>query len=160
MHQTLLGASNAALGEAQRLGRIGSWTWNVAEDLTTWSDELHRIFGHEPSLAAPSFAEHSQIYTAESLLRLQVAVGNALAGGRPYELELEFLRAEGSTGWLAAKGEAVLDDGGKVTSLRGTVQDISHQRALVQQLEQQHELLMSRCNPSAMRLSRQTVLAR
>ena len=141
MHQTLLGASNAALGEAQRLGRIGSWTWNVAEDLTTWSDELHRIFGHEPSLAAPSFAEHSQICTAESLLRLQVAVGNALAGGRPYELELEFLRAEGSTGWLAAKGEAVFDDGGKVTSLRGTVQDISHQRALVQQLEQQHELL-------------------
>ena len=33
------------LRDAQRIGHVGSWEWEVAPDITIWSDELYRIFG-------------------------------------------------------------------------------------------------------------------
>jgi diguanylate cyclase (GGDEF)-like protein/PAS domain S-box-containing protein len=137
----LLHQSNERLGEAQRLGRIGSWAWRVAEDVTTWSDELHRIFGREPGGPAPSLAEHSTLYSAESFARLGTAVETALRNGQPYALELEYVHAGGSHGWLDARGEAVQDEMGRVVRLQGTVQDITERRKLTSELAKQHELL-------------------
>ena len=137
----LLRVSSAALGEAQRLGRIGSWVRTVADDVTTWSDELHRIFGNGPSAAVPGYAQQSRMYSAESFARLNAAQQAALATGQPYELELEFVGADGSTGWLEAHGEAERDESGTVTVLRGTVQDVTERRALTEELAKQYELL-------------------
>ncbi len=137
----LVRESNDRLGEAQRLGRIGSWSWQVAEDITTWSDELYRIFGREPGGLAPRFAKQSALYDAESFARLAAAVETAMRTGKPYALELEFLRADGSPGWLDARGEAVIDEMGRVVRLQGTVQDISERRKLIVGLAEQHELL-------------------
>ena len=137
----LLRASNASLSEAQRLGRIGSWVWSVADDLTKWSDELHRIFGLDPSASTPSYSEQARLYTTESFARLSAAVQAALTTGDPYEIELQFSRADGSTGWLEAHGAAERNEAGVVTHLHGTVQDITERRALTEKLDEQHELI-------------------
>ena len=139
-HQ-LLSISNTSLSEAQRLGRIGSWTWNAAADVTTWSDELFRIFGREPGNAAPSFAEHSKMYSANSFSALQNAVGAALSAGKSYSLELEFIRPDGTSGWLEARGEVTKDRQGAIVGLQGTVLDITERRELTARLEEQHEML-------------------
>jgi PAS domain S-box-containing protein len=36
------------LAEAQHLAHIGSWEWDVAANIVTWSDEQFRIFGFQP----------------------------------------------------------------------------------------------------------------
>ncbi|TMK87224.1 MAG: hypothetical protein E6G44_00720, partial [Actinobacteria bacterium] len=36
------------LAEAQQLAHIGSWDWLIDDDRVTWSDEMYRIYGHEP----------------------------------------------------------------------------------------------------------------
>lgn len=41
--------SESRLREAQTVAHIGSWEWDVAEDVVEWSDELCRIFGFLPS---------------------------------------------------------------------------------------------------------------
>ena len=38
----------AQLAEAQRIAKIGSWEWDVVNDVVTWSDELYRIYGVTP----------------------------------------------------------------------------------------------------------------
>jgi PAS domain S-box-containing protein len=120
--------SEAALREAQRLGQIGSWEWEVAPDITTWSAELYKIFGFDPALLPPSYAEHAKLYTPQSLEVLQSAVQRALDTGQPYALELEYFRPGGGTGWIEARGEAVRDDAGTVVKLHGTVQEITERR--------------------------------
>jgi PAS domain-containing protein len=42
--------------EAQRVAHLGSWAWDIDNDVVTWSDELHRLFGTTPSDFSPSFA--------------------------------------------------------------------------------------------------------
>lgn len=125
----LLQASASALREAQRLGQIGSWTWEADSDITTWSDELYLIFGRDPKLMPPPLAEHPALYTPESWRRLEAAIAASLKSVEPYQLELEYRRADGGTGWLEARGEAVRDDLGAVSGLRGTVLEVSKRRA-------------------------------
>src|SRR5262249_20636366 len=39
----------AELREAQRVAGVGSWHWDAATDLVTWSEELYRIAGRDPN---------------------------------------------------------------------------------------------------------------
>jgi PAS domain S-box-containing protein len=121
--------SESALREAQRLGGVGSWEWDVASDTTTWSEQLFRLFGRDPSGRPASYAEHPSLYGAESWARLQAAVSNCLRTGEPYLLELQYVRDDGTSGWLEARGEAVRSASGEITRLRGTVHDVSIRHA-------------------------------
>lgn len=117
--------NEARLREAQRLARVGSWSWDVATDTFSWSEELYRMAGRDSSKPPPSFAEHPQLYSAESWQRLELAVENTLISGQPYEIELQLLRPDGTPRWVIGRGEAGRDQAGKVTQLFGTLQDVT-----------------------------------
>jgi PAS domain S-box-containing protein len=126
--ETSLRQREADLSEAQRLAKVGSWQWDPQTDTVTWSRELYLIAGRDPSLPAVSYKEHSTLYTAESWEKLRRAVEEALQTGKPYELDLEMIRADGTRRWLIGRGEASRDSSGRVVQLRGTVQDITERK--------------------------------
>ncbi len=114
--------------EAQRLAGVGSWHWEPDTDTVVWSEELTRIAGRDPSSPAPTYKEHSQLYTSESWDRLRGVVESALHTGTPYELDLEMILTDGTHRWVRARGEARRDAGGRIIGLRGTVQDIAERK--------------------------------
>ena len=118
----------AELNEAQHLAKIGSWQWDPGADAVIWSEELYELCGRDPSLPAVSYKEHSKLYTAESWERLRQAVEEAISTGKPYELDLEMVRSDGTKLWLIARGEAVRDATGRIVQLHGTVQDITERK--------------------------------
>jgi PAS domain S-box-containing protein len=118
----------AQLAEAQRLAQLGSWTWELGTDAVTWSDELYRIAGRDPTLPPVQFKELGHFYTAESWKRLQKALEEALAAGTPYELELEMIRPDGTTRWVRTRREVQRASDGQVMLLHGTVQDITERK--------------------------------
>ena len=123
-----------ALAEAQRLAGLGSWEWDPATDTVTWSEGLYRLAERDLSLPAVSYADHPNLYTPDSWIRLQSAVDAALKSGRPYELDLEMVLPHGGTRWLLARGEVLHDADGRVVKLRGTVHDITERRNAEQAL--------------------------
>jgi PAS domain S-box-containing protein len=126
--QQALIEEGAQLTEAQQLAQVGSWQWDPNTDAVTWSRELYRITGRDPNLPAATYKEHSQLLTAESWERLQRSVEEALRSGTPYELDLEYVRPDGSTIWARARGEAQHDITGQIVGLRGTTQDITERK--------------------------------
>ena len=120
-----LRASEAELKEAQRVARLGSWSMDVKTGQVAWSDELYRMMGHDPSLPPLPYPEHGRIFTPESWARLSTELDKTVRTGVPYELELETVRADGSNGWMLARGEPVRDASGAITGLRGIAQDIT-----------------------------------
>src|SRR4051794_18562530 len=52
-----LARSRRKLADAQTLARIGSWEWDVVEDLVWWSDELYRIYALEPRSIEPTYQD-------------------------------------------------------------------------------------------------------
>jgi PAS domain S-box-containing protein len=120
--------SEAQLREAEHIAGIGSSVWDVDTDTTTWSPELYRITGLDPSQPPPKHADRARIYTPDSWMRLNSAVEQALAARKPYDLEVEFVRVDGTVCWGHARGTPVCDDNGRVIRLSGTLQDITDQK--------------------------------
>lgn len=127
------------LAEAQRVAQVGSWWWEPKTDIVTWSEELYRIAKRDPSRPAPNYAEHERLYTQESWKRLQRVFERALRTGEPYELDLEMLLPDGTTKWLMARGEALLDNAGHVVNLRGTVKDVTERKRAEEALRESEE---------------------
>ena len=117
--------SEAALKEALLAAQMGVWNRTLATDSVTWDENLYRILGREKHLPPPSYQELAQIYTPASWERLKSAVEHTISSGTPYDLDLEMLRSDGSKRWVISRGEAVRDASGRITQLRGTVQDIT-----------------------------------
>ena len=134
--EEVLRKSEAELKEAQRIARLGNWVMDVKTGQTTWSNEVYRMLGLDPSLPPPPSQEHSRLFTPESWMLLTAAVDTAAHAGVPYELELETVRADGSRGWMMDRGESVRDADGAITHLRGVAMDITERRNLAEQFRQ------------------------
>ncbi|MDA3812119.1 MAG: PocR ligand-binding domain-containing protein [Spirochaetaceae bacterium] len=114
--------------ESQRIAKVGSWRLDTATDFVTWSEELYRMYGFDPSLPPPPYSEHHKIFTSESWEKLKKALSETVDTGIPYELELETVRSDGSKGWMWVVGEVLLNENGSTKGLRGAAQDISQRK--------------------------------
>jgi PAS domain S-box-containing protein len=142
--EQVLHASQERLHEAHRLAHIGTWNWVTETDTVTWSEELHRIAGRDPMLPAPAFAEHSAFCTPESWSRLQAAVEAALQMGESYELDLEFIRPDGTTRWAHCFGGRTVDADGRVEGLQGTVHDVTERKQAEEEIRRLNAELLGR----------------
>ena len=143
------------LTEAQRLAGIGSWHWDRASGTVTWSEELFRLAGRDPSLPAVSYEQHPELYSFESWNRLRAAVDTSLQTGEPYELPLEMICADGSRRWVTARGEVERASRGDIVGLRGTVQDITARRHAEEALLNQSRRLLEAQEAERARIARE-----
>ena len=123
-----LGRRETQLFEVQRLARLGSWQWDPASDAITWSEALFSLTGFDSRRALPAFHELAKFFEPDGWRNLTQAMERALKTGKAYELELKFLRSEGTALWLAVRGEAVRDAQGAAVQLHGTMQDITERK--------------------------------
>ncbi len=127
------------LEKTEKLAKVGAWQWDTETDAVSWSEELYRIAGLDPTQPAPSFKEHPKLFTTESWERLSRAVGESLRTGTQYKLDLEMPRPDGTTRWVIARGEAIRDDNGRIAQLHGMVQDITDRKKAEHKLRESEE---------------------
>ena len=120
------------LNHAQRLGKIGNWEWLLATDTFQGSEQTYRMFGWDPIRGVPQPHERARHYTPDSWIRLNEALAYTLHTGQAFIVELELAPGVGRASWIEGRGTLVLDAAGRAVKLRGTVQDISDRRRLVQ----------------------------
>ncbi|HSJ01245.1 MAG TPA: PAS domain-containing protein, partial [Verrucomicrobium sp.] len=126
--QRHLEALHDAHRRAEKLARVGSWTWHIAEDRFVWSETLYELNGWDPSASAPNFEGLRQVLTPESFERASAVVAKCLKDGLPYSVEFTGVRRDGTQFPATARGEVVRDVGGNIVSLAGTVQDDTGRR--------------------------------
>ncbi|MBK1987735.1 PAS domain-containing protein [Sphaerospermopsis aphanizomenoides BCCUSP55] len=116
--------SQSRLAEAQRVAKIGNWEFDIETAKITWSAELFRILGRDPSLGEPTYAENLQLYHPEDAETLHKAVERSIYQGEPYQLLLRAYQPDGSFKFVEAIARAELNEQGRVKRLFGTVQDV------------------------------------
>lgn len=118
----------AHLQTAQRIAHLGSWEFDVATGAITWSDQVFRLLGRDITLGMPSYEEVLQIYHPEDQAYHDRVVAEAIASGKPYDLECRICHEDRPYTYIQARGEPMVDAQGNVTTLVGTVLDITERK--------------------------------
>jgi PAS domain S-box-containing protein len=142
----LLQETAEAFKEAQRLGHIGSWEMDFAEDpaydITSWSDEMYRMTGREVGTVPPTLEQRLAAYLPDSREKLAAAIRECREHGTPYEMELQFVRvSDQAPRWLDSRGAAVRDPDGRIIGIRGTAHDITERKQVDAALRSSQEFL-------------------
>ncbi len=112
------------LEETQAISKLGGWEYDVAGRHLTWTGEVRRIFAvgddYDPNDASRDIGS----YAPQSAPLIDEAFRRALEHGEPYDLELEFERADGVHIWIRSIGHPViLND--VVIHVVGSIMDIT-----------------------------------
>jgi PAS domain S-box-containing protein len=119
--------SEAFLAEAQRLSLTGSFSWNVATDAITWSEQLYRIFGFEPGTLVTLERIRSRIHPDDAAM-VGERIERARSGGPDFEYSSRLLMPDGSVKYVNAIAHGIRDGDGRLEYL-GAVQDVTQRRA-------------------------------
>jgi diguanylate cyclase (GGDEF)-like protein/PAS domain S-box-containing protein len=114
------------LREMSALAHIGGWEFNPATGKCFWTEEVARIHEVDPS-ADISIALGLSFFEPEGRRKMESALGEAIASGKRYDLELEIVTAKGNRKWVRTVGVPI-SDGERVIKLRGAIQDITERK--------------------------------
>lgn len=105
---------------------VGGWEVDLVANTIFWSDETCRIHGVQPGYS-PQLNEAIEFYAPQARPVIDAAVAQAIATGQRWDLELPFIRKDGTAIWVRALGMAEFEQG-KPVRLVGAFQDITARR--------------------------------
>jgi len=126
----------ATLEAAQEMVKLGSWSFDIATQMPTWSDMMFVVFGLNKEDGVPSYKEHQKIWNPDDWETFDKAVQEC-SKGKPYNLVVRILFPDGSYHYINTQGFPRYDDAGNIPELFGISQDITAEK-----LEEQERLAL------------------
>jgi PAS domain S-box-containing protein len=118
--------SEAFLAEAQRLTSVGSFSWLVASDEITWSEELYRIYEFDPGIKITLEVIRTRVHP-EDLTLYEKMVGQARNGSEDFEWQYRLLMPDRSIKYMHAVAQATRDPNGQLEYI-AAVRDVTARR--------------------------------
>jgi len=116
------------LATAQRIAKLGSWSWDVAADRIWWSDELYRVYGLAPDEFKATYTAFLDLHDLRDREAIAAVILTAMRQQDHFEWEGRTVTPAGETRWVRGLGLVERDAEGAVTRLSGTSQDITDVR--------------------------------
>ena len=129
------------LSEAQRIGHIGSWSYDIVADTLLYSDEMYRLLDVSPE----EFQHNSEgflsvIYSSDRPMVTKWMEG--IRAGRQMEgLEFLVFRKNSELRYIYCRGAVKVDKAGKPARFIATAQDVTERKLAEIQIRQQIERL-------------------
>lgn len=118
--------SEAFLAEAQRLTSSGSFSWLVATDEITWSEELYRIYEFDPGIKITLEVIRTRVHP-EDLTLYEKMIEQARNGSEDFEWHYRLLMPDQSIKYMHAVAQATRDPSGQLEYI-AAVRDITARR--------------------------------
>lgn len=122
----------ARVDNAQQLANMGDYDWHIASDTNRWSDQLYRIYGHEPQSFNASYERFLGMLHPDDRDHIVEVHQEAYRTGEPYQMTERVVRPDGEVRYLASNGQVLMDARGTPQRFRGTCIDIT-ERVLAEQ---------------------------
>jgi len=125
--------SEAFLAQAQRLSRTGSFSWHVASDEITWSEQLYRIYELDPGTTITLDVIRTRVHP-EDLTLYEKMVEQARNGSDDFEWQYRLLMPDGSIKYMHAVAHLIRDGNGELEYI-AAVQDVTARRCSEEALD-------------------------
>lgn len=126
----------ARVDNAQHLANMGDYDWHIASDTNRWSDQLYRIYGHEPQSFNASYDRFLEMVHPDDRDLVTAVHREAYATGEPYQMVERIVRPDGEVRHLASNGQVLRDAHGTPLRFRGTCIDITDRVVAEQDAEE------------------------
>ena len=132
--------SEAQLAEAEHIARLGSWEWDIEDDVARWSVEMFSIFGLDPDAFEPTYDRYFEHVHPEDRERVAREVERAISTVDPSAWTNRIVTTDGEIRVIACRSQLLLDAEGQPARLTGTLQDVTEQWELEDQLRQSQKM--------------------
>ena len=118
--------SEAFLAEGQRLSSTGSFSWKVATDEITWSEQLYRIYGFGVDVPVTFDLIRGRVHP-EDIMLVEKTFDEARDGRNDFEWQYRLLMPDESVKYLHGVAHATRDQDGRLEYI-AAVQDVTGRR--------------------------------
>jgi PAS domain S-box-containing protein len=132
--------SEAHLQLAVKIGRMGTWDWDVQIGTMRWSEGHYTVLGLQPNECEPSYEVWERYVHPDDLAEAVAGLRRAMQEKTEYHHEYRMLWSDGSIHWVEARGQFTYDVHGQPKHSIGAVIDITERK----QAEQEREQLLAR----------------
>ena len=123
--ENALRETDARLKEAQRIARLGSWSWEPPTNHVWWSDAEFELFGVDRLAVHPSLEAFLALLHPEDRAVAIARVEAMKAGADEFANDLRVVRPDGSNIWIHSRARATRDAGGALVRVEGTDLDVT-----------------------------------
>lgn len=133
------------LEQTATIAKLGGWEIDLLTHKIQWTKEIYKIhdleFDYEPKIE-----EEYNFYPQNDKEKISNAVKDTINEGKPFDIEVNFISAKQNKKWLKISGRPVYHDY-KMTSIKGTIQDITgiknHEETILKQNTLLKEILFA-----------------
>jgi PAS domain S-box-containing protein len=123
--RTELAELRSRVNDAQQLANMGDYDWHIINDTNSWSDQLYRIYGHEPQSFNASYERFLSMVHPDDRDAVTAMHRQAYQTGGSWQMTERIVRPDGEVRYLATNGVVVTDGNGTPIRMRGTCVDIT-----------------------------------
>ncbi|GEM_PF-2006723 len=128
--------SEERLKEAQRLGRIGHWEYDVASEQMTLSEAVYDLLERPRGQGTTTLERALSVYFADAAELLTAMRDKAIERGETLEFDTPVKLPGSRKAYHFIRVEPVRDAAGRVVRLKGTTQDVTSRRQAEEHLRQ------------------------
>jgi diguanylate cyclase (GGDEF)-like protein/PAS domain S-box-containing protein len=123
------------LSNAQRIGEMGDWEWDVRQGRVSASEQAWRIFGRDSGLGALEDDQFLTTVHEEDVERVRQACERAIANGDDFAIEHRVVARGGALRHVHQQIEVIeQDEQGRAVRLAGAVHDITRRKDAEEQV--------------------------
>ncbi|MDX1780507.1 MAG: PAS domain S-box protein [Thalassovita sp.] len=131
------------LVNAQRIARIGDFSWDLRTNVVRRSDNVYRIWGLTPEQVENCPEAYLEIVHPEDRLMVSDALNGAYEG-KPYSIDYRIVHPSGEEHYFHEQAEIGYDDAGQPVKVSGTIQDVTERRVVENEVRRLNETLENR----------------
>ena len=125
MWSTALSDAQERLEQAQRIARLGRWSFDFKSRKAHWSPELFALLEMNPRDFSNDYAGFRRLIHPDDVERVTKQHRDVVRDQRALDLECRIVRPDGSVRWIRERGEISRDNRGRLMLIEGTLQDIT-----------------------------------
>lgn len=122
------------LREVHRIARIGNWRVIVEGRFTTWSDDMHALFGTDPHRFVPTFDNLLNSVIPTDRAAFVQAFTTVVETRQHVAIELRAGGPDGSPRWFWTDMQPELDESGAIYAVRGICQEITERKVALERI--------------------------
>jgi PAS domain S-box-containing protein len=133
--------SEANLALSQEIAHLGSWELDLNNHVSVGSEECYRIFGLDPKGPRKSFEDFMAFIHSDDRETIRGAIDSAIKTGKMHDARFRIVLSDGSIRHMQGGLKLALDKTGVPIKMVGTVQDITEQWEMEEEIKKNNTLI-------------------